>query len=194
MNFKAYYQQFLESINNDEAYLRLAENPERNKEELQKMVDSAAKAAGLVEVFRAVRNDAPKLVPRSGYQLSFSTRKEVADSYGKRDEDTTRYFIDPSKAFPLQKVGIKYPDYSKAGFDRAVQEKGFIVAKGMYDTGPYASLERDPKRLFSYKSDIYGLINPSKIIKSADPVTYSDNGQVIPLSSRFDLSKDDIRY
>lgn len=31
-------------------------------------------------------------------------------------------------------------------------------------------------------------------IKSADPITYDDNGQVIPLSQRFDLDNDDIRF
>jgi hypothetical protein len=195
MRFKEFFQQYiLESIDLDEEYLRLAQEPDDNVDELQKMVDVTAIESGFVEVFRAVRNNAPKLKVRDRYQLSFSTRKEVADSYGQKDEDTTRYFIDPSKAFPLEKEGIKYPEYNKFSFDRMVQEKGFVVARGMYDTGPYASLERDPKRLFSYKSDIYGLINPSKIIKSADPVTYDDEGNIIPLSKRFDKSKDDIRY
>lgn len=31
-------------------------------------------------------------------------------------------------------------------------------------------------------------------VKSADPVTYDDNGEVIPLSKRFDSSRKDIRY
>ena len=31
-------------------------------------------------------------------------------------------------------------------------------------------------------------------IKSADPVTYDDNGNVIPLSERFNSEKTDIRY
>lgn len=31
-------------------------------------------------------------------------------------------------------------------------------------------------------------------IKSADPVTYDDNGQVIPLSQRFDPANDDVRF
>jgi hypothetical protein len=193
-NFDQFCSIFLyESVSDDE-YLRLAGDPEKNREELQRMVDAAAKEAGLVEVFRAVRGNKPKLEPRSGYQLSFSTRKEVADSYGKNDEDTTRYFLNPSEAFPLEKEGIQYPDYNKMSFDRMVQYKGFVVAKGMYDIGPCASYERDPKGLFSYKSDIYGLLNPSKIIKSADPVTYDDSGNIIPLSQRFDSSKDDIRY
>lgn len=39
----------------------------------------------------------------------------------------------------------------------------------------------------------YGVFLPSQI-KSADAVTYDDNGNVIPLSERFNSEKDDIRY
>ena len=39
----------------------------------------------------------------------------------------------------------------------------------------------------------YITFNPNQI-KSADPVTYDDNGNVIPLSERFNPEKEDIRY
>ena len=39
-----------------------------------------------------------------------------------------------------------------------------------------------------------GIVFESNQIKSADPVTYDDNGDVIPLSQRFDSTKTDIRY
>lgn len=39
----------------------------------------------------------------------------------------------------------------------------------------------------------YIVTNPS-LIKSADPVTYDDNGNVIPLSERFNPEREDIRY
>ena len=39
----------------------------------------------------------------------------------------------------------------------------------------------------------YGAFSPSQI-KSADPVTYDDNGNVIPLSERFNSESKDIRY
>lgn len=42
-------------------------------------------------------------------------------------------------------------------------------------------------------STIYLFKNPSQA-KSADPVTYDDSGNVIPLSKRFDSEKTDIRY
>lgn len=38
-----------------------------------------------------------------------------------------------------------------------------------------------------------GVVNPSQI-KSADPVTYDDNGNVIPLSERFNPENEDIRF
>jgi hypothetical protein len=39
----------------------------------------------------------------------------------------------------------------------------------------------------------YGVFDPSQI-KSADPVTYDNAGNVIPLSERFQVSKEDIRF
>ena len=42
-------------------------------------------------------------------------------------------------------------------------------------------------------ADIYVIFNPNNA-KSADAVTYDDNGNVIPLSQRFDAGKEDIRY
>lgn len=38
------------------------------------------------------------------------------------------------------------------------------------------------------------VVRKSAQIKSADPVTYDDNGKVIPLSKRFNKSEPDIRY
>ncbi len=43
------------------------------------------------------------------------------------------------------------------------------------------------------ESDIYIAFSPSQV-KSADLVTYDDNGNVIPLSQRFNDENDDIRY
>ena len=38
------------------------------------------------------------------------------------------------------------------------------------------------------------IFNPKRDVKSADPVTYDDSGNVIPLSERFNTEKDDIRF
>lgn len=41
---------------------------------------------------------------------------------------------------------------------------------------------------------VYIFFNPKEQVKSADPVTYDDNGNVIPLSERFTAANEDIRY
>lgn len=46
---------------------------------------------------------------------------------------------------------------------------------------------------YNVPSDIYIFFNSSQM-KSADPVTYDDDGNVIPLSERFNKGNDDIRY
>lgn len=42
-------------------------------------------------------------------------------------------------------------------------------------------------------SDVYIAFNPNNV-KSADAITYDNNGKVIPLSERFNSNEDDIRY
>ena len=41
---------------------------------------------------------------------------------------------------------------------------------------------------------VYTFFNPKEQVKSADPITYDDNGDVIPLSERFNAKNEDIRY
>lgn len=43
-------------------------------------------------------------------------------------------------------------------------------------------------------ADIYIFFEPEYQVKSADPVTYDDDGNVIPLEERFDSSNIDVRY
>lgn len=43
-------------------------------------------------------------------------------------------------------------------------------------------------------ADVYALFKPQQQVKSADPVTYDEDGNVIPLSERFNPENPDIRY
>ena len=54
---------------------------------------------------------------------------------------------------------------------------------------------RDVSTATDYRGtgDIY-IFNAKNAVKSADPVTYDDKGNVIPLSERFNAEKEDIRY
>ena len=60
-----------------------------------------------------------------------------------------------------------------------------IVDKQVYENFGHAGMDE--------KTVHYVVFDPHNI-KSAAPVTYDDNGNVIPLSKRFDMEQEDIRY
>lgn len=82
-------------------------------------------------------------------------------------------------------------DYAKYA-----KQKGYrgITIENVRDFGnrnpPVSTrLEREGKTL----STIHVLFDSTQV-KSSDPVTYDDNGNIIPLSKRFDSTNEDIRY
>lgn len=73
-------------------------------------------------------------------------------------------------------------NYAKqAGYDG-------VIFKNLKDNGG-----RNSNVSLDTASDVYIAFNPNNV-KSADAITYDNNGKVIPLSERFDGNEDDIRY
>ena len=62
-----------------------------------------------------------------------------------------------------------------------------------YPGGLHGFTEKNKGFFIAALTDEYIVDNPRQI-KSADPVTYDDDGHVIPLSKRFDFTNPDIRY
>ena len=60
-----------------------------------------------------------------------------------------------------------------------------VLIKNLRDSGDYT---------YMGTSDVYIFFEPETQLKSADPVTYDDNGDVILLSKRFNSEEKDIRY
>ena len=67
-----------------------------------------------------------------------------------------------------------------------------VKITNVYDTGMDWDVSVDED--VDTASDVYIFFKPQEQVKSADPVTYDDNGDVIPLSERFNQKNDDIRY
>ena len=70
------------------------------------------------------------------------------------------------------------------------KQKGYagVIIKNVVDSAtPQSRKSESP-------SNVYIFFNPKTQVKSADPVTYDDDGNVIPLSERFNTENDDIRY
>jgi hypothetical protein len=60
-----------------------------------------------------------------------------------------------------------------------------VIFRNIVDSGKYGEVGA---------GDVYAFFKPQRQVKSADPITYDDDGKVIPLSKRFDMENPDIRY
>lgn len=204
----------------DARYLELAKDPEKNKAELQKMVDEAAKAAGYnVEAWHGTENseysvfDETKIGSASGNHgflgkgFYFFAEKNFADYYGKSkrfflsmrnplvlegkmDTETIRKINKASDTWAFSEGDTA--DNVFNGFSFSVPEFPDLAEKistGLQDMGHdgviYKSGETAKTEIVAY--------SPTQI-KSADPVTRDSNGNVIPLSERFNPEEPDIRF
>jgi hypothetical protein len=181
------YERILLNENSDEEYFRLAQNPEENKEELQRMVDEAAKAAGY---------------NTEGWHYSGEKFTEFDILNARRSSDIQGFFFMDTRD--------KYKEYGPIEYKVALRLQNPVNwTTGMYGFSPASTNDAGVKqRERLIKQGYDGVIisreegemdyaeiivfNPNQI-KSADPLTY-DNRNIIPLSQRFDSSNNDIRY
>ena len=159
----------------DEKYFELLQDPEANREKLQKMVDDAAKSSGYRILwhgpsdpeFRNLNNIDPYLM---GW---FTNSKQEAATYSNGGP-------------PLRgAVKIQNPIVNKQdpnGEFRQDWRNNFPQLENLgYDA------------IYNEIADAYIPFRPSQI-ESADPVTRDDQGNIIPLSQRFDSGSTDIRF
>ena len=62
-----------------------------------------------------------------------------------------------------------------------------------YDSITFVDIIDGREDRTDFRGNVYAVFDSNQI-KSADPVTYDDNGNVIPLSERFNPKNSDIRY
>lgn len=95
---------------------------------------------------------------------------------------------------PITLSGEDEDRLSEVKSGNATTEEGWDIINdvlnrsGGYDGIKYLNKYEGDKNSYSYIA-----LKPSDV-KSADPVTYDDNGNVIPLSERFNEKNEDIRY
>jgi hypothetical protein len=163
------------------------------------------------------------LFASQGKGFYFTANREVADKYASRNKDTGNVldaYLEISKPFVFtdksnteankllnsfaETIGSTFnvSEYSNwVNFEkrtgevlsRIVKNNGeafttFLEKKG-YDGIVYTSFNYDTKQ-----SDLTYIVFNSEQIKSADTITYDDNGAIIPLSERFNEKSKDIRY
>jgi hypothetical protein len=179
-------------------FLELAQNPEANREELQKMVDEAARAAGYTE--KAYHGTGAKFTE---FATNVGETTEGAAFFAK-DESVAWHFAEMQEVEPreqrVMKVWINPRNQKILGAKDVLkggQHSFDKMREAIYDArreGFNSVLIKDvPEGGANAGSDQIGVFDPTQI-KSADPVTYDDQGNVIPLSERFQTATPDIRY
>lgn len=187
----------------------------------QKMVDEAAQAAGYtIRAYHGTPNGV--FNEFKGWQY-FTESKEYADLYQGQGASSNGYkktalnkrtydvLLKVEKPFDTRNETerriFETEFYRKWGNGAPLSEKGlpdwtdgddlveFIEENG-YD---YDAIYLDEGGVGGYGEDVKSrglsiVIKDSNQIKLSDPVTYDDNGNVIPISERFNSEKTDIRY
>lgn len=180
----------------------------------QRMVDEAAKEAGYdMHLYHGAKNG-------GGFNKFkdwsyFTDNKFYAEKYQQRGNPDSVYdvYVKSGRIFDtrnskdrtifekykreyglsnLQQSGL--PDWTD-GYDivdfieaNGLDYDGVILDEG-HQFFPQADNYEDRfARVFSY------VVRESKQVKSADPITYDDNGNIIPLEERFNSKNDDIRF
>lgn len=195
-----------------ENYMELAKEPEKNMEQLQRMVDEAAKKAGYsIRMFHGAKNGGGFTVFRdwSYFTQNEAYARRYMNQSNREDRDSLySVYVKLGKTFDTRKAK------DKKLFNQIRMEMGLgeIGERGLpdwtdgYDLSeyieenelPYDSIVLDEGGDMVngkpvYRGDSY-VVRDSSSVKSAAPVTYDDDGNVVPLEKRFDEAERDIRF
>ena len=177
----------------------------------QDMVDAAAKAAGYTvgPLFHGTRADFNKF-QRGDLGIHFGTQEQASNRGSTRQirsflkanplriDDDPGFWMGRRLIDLLAEKGIDKSALIKIS-NKAANEGGVsgepnssadILARGLMDLGIDAI--QYPNK-FEGAGDSIVVLDPTQI-KSADPITRDDSGNVIPLSQRFKATSEDIRF
>lgn len=204
------------SKNNDIRYSLTRANNEYMKavesgdtEEQRRLVDEAAKANGYDRLFWHGSKKSGGFTEFRDWSY-FTENKKYASRYAKAGDKGSLYevYANLGNAFDTRKPECReifdkmrseyglskvqesgLPDWTD-GYDIAefIDENGLDYDSIILDEGGDLVDGKPVSRGFSY------VIRSSEQVKSADPITYDDSGNVIPLTERFDSGNRDIRW
>ena len=170
---------------NDEKYAKFI--AEGNLNAAQRMVDQAASEAFRNSVLRDKNGKLIKVYHGSSEKFNVFRGKEIGGvgNYFSPWQSFAAGYGD-TRAFYLNLTNPAVYDYDWNLVNGVQEDKvdGFIYALEDMESGI------DQNKVGDAEIVVYDSNN----IKSADPVTYDDFGNVIPLSQRFNQENDDIRY
>ena len=241
---------YAESNPIDDKYLELAQDPEANAKELQKLVDEAAVAAGYTsnEVYHGTPSeftafDYGKINSGTGFAFGlgfyFGGNRTMASGYALANGNIIPAYLKIENGIPydtpalsskellpilqeiadaeLQELRVDNPEANEMdtvlGNYGGIEDAADMIADGndtiAQQTGELFNVGASAKNVLETFKKITGIdafysntrgekgitvvLTPEQI-KLSDPVTYDKNGNVIPLSQRFDISKSSMLF
>ena len=188
-------------------------------ETAQRMVDEAAKKAGYTT--NGYHGSHADFTVVDGFLWTTRDRLVAQYYYGRNPNAINRINRRKAKGFTPNDIHGVYSLYYKLGNNLCIyadgaswgelpvtedEYPGVYADEGTGDITTNAMAEWAERHGYDSITfvDVYDggnspttvdvIFNPNRDAKSADPVTYDDNGNVIPLSERFNAKNDDIRY
>lgn len=175
----------------------------------QRMVDEAAKKNGFDKLFYHGAKKGGGFTVFKDWSY-FTENKQYAERYTDREKKGSLYttYVRLENPFDTRKKADRaiFNDIRQEYGLSEIQDTGLPDWTDGYDISDYIDeneLDYDGIVLDEGGDMVDGkpvsrglsyVVRKSAQIKSADPVTYDDNGNVIPLSERFNQKKSDIRY
>ena len=162
------------------------QDSEEAEELFTKVNHTIAKYIALAEFSRNAENS-------GNYDFYANTKGLlVIDGNGARWNDIKSDELPDISSEAYKKYGYrghwdKWTTRSISMFARDNGYRGILIKNIIDDGGKSSSKVTKP-------ADVYAFFYPESQVKSADPVTYDDDGNVIPLSERFQSENTDIRY
>lgn len=192
---------------NDKKYIEFVR--EGNLRAAKQMVETAAEAAGYDKLFYHGSKKGGGFTEFRDWQY-FTQNKNYAERYAQRDNADSLYTVYAKMEKPFDTRDSE----AREIFEEARQELGMgeLQDTGLpdwtdgYDLSDYIDendLDYDSIILDEGGDMVNGepvsrglsyVIRKSNQVKSADVITYDDNGEIIPISERFDAGNSDIRY
>ena len=189
----------------DSEYLNLAQNPEENELDLKDMVRDAAEKAGFVYRRNARQYHSPQ--NDVGWQMFvYGIDNDQPKAFGSYE-----FVATDEGAIPIEDVMPKLRElteefYGEPISDDEINPPDIITSAGIFDDMEFmeflyenylndlADENGGEYPAFITADGLMVFARDDKRVKSLAAVEYDDNGNVIPLSQRFDTGKEDIRY
>lgn len=165
------FRQYSDELDIEEDYDEWIDNSEEGKALMEAVLDLEGLRSQVDEIEYGIKGGIYELYANTDNMYVYEGNGELWNNLRPAD-------------LPMLPFNAPYKTRDVAVWARKNGYSG-VLFKNIKDNGKYGR---------TGNTDVYAFFSPTTQVKSADPITYDDAGNVIPLSERFNTENPDIRY